>query len=67
MQTVFTIAFKKAGEKFSTKYLAKNDGGPPLQEFSNLHLQDEEVKNKSSLDFDSKQFQQGMIQTTRNT
>ena len=53
MQTVFTTAFKKAAEKYSAKYLAKKNGGPPTEEFNNLHLEDGEVEKDASSESDS--------------
>jgi hypothetical protein len=53
MQTVFTTAFKKAAEKYSVKYLAKKNGGPPTEEFNNLHLEDGEVEKDASSESDS--------------
>ena len=53
MQTVFTTAFEKAAEKYSAKYLAKKNGGPPTEEFNNLHLEDGEVEKDASSESDS--------------
>jgi hypothetical protein len=53
MQAVFTTAFKKAAEKYSAKYLAKKTGGPPTEEFNNLHLEDGEVEKDASSESDS--------------
>jgi hypothetical protein len=53
MQTVFMTAFKKAAEKYSAKYLAKKNGGPPTEEFNNLHLEDGKVEKDASSESDS--------------
>ncbi len=53
VQTVFTTAFKTAAGKYSAKYLAKKNGGPPTEEFNNLHLEDGKVEKDASSESDS--------------